>query len=379
MATPTTFDIVQQTMEGMSDSPETVETTSVDAPETAETLETEAASPETATVEETGETPPAPAEAPAPTTQTASADTVAAPKEDEVTLRALEAELLAKNPNLRKGRIPAARHQAILTRQRRLHEAQVKEFEVARAQATEYTSEEVQNRLRAASLFEHNPEVAVRQVLMHDPRYRAVFEALARELVPPAPATPPPAKSDEPAEPPKPDVLLADGTVGYSAEATKRLLAYQLQQERQTAAQDRQALEARVKAFEDQFKPFAERQAIDARLGESMTRMKALVDDARRTWPGFTDHEPAIRAELNKPGNERLTLDAAYRRVVVPNLSTSREQIEAEVRAKVLAELSKAKPASGRPSSPEFRDDAASGMSTEQIVRASLRQLEAAT
>lgn len=306
-------------------------------------------------------------------------DKAAASTDDESALAAIEAELVTKTPGLKKGRIPVSRHQAVLTRERRQAEEKIKALEAFKAKADDYGSESVQTALKVMKLAENHPEVFVKQVLLNDPRYRSVLEGLAK----PAPVAAPAAKAEEPiGEQPKPDVLLPDGTIGYSAQQMQKLLDWRLTSEKQSSKAEREALEKRLADLDAKFKPIQEQREAQEKVGSALSQMKALLDDARTNWPGFKDHEADIRAELSKPGNGRMGLDAAYRAVVLPRLMADKTKMEADIRASILAELNKAKPTDRRTTAgaaeATVNDDDTPADSTESIVKKALRELNAA-
>ena len=66
-------------------------------------------------------------------------------------------------------------------------------------------------------------------------------------------------------------------------------------------------------------------------------RIQRTIEEARR-WPQFNENEKEITTALR--GNNRLSLEAAYRQIVLPKLGASRDQM----RKDVLAEIQKAPP-----------------------------------
>ncbi len=82
------------------------------------------------------------------------------------------------------------------------------------------------------NLAEQRPDVFVKHVLLNDPRYVKVFEGMIEEAVAKRGATAAPAGAPAAApavtELPKPDSLLPDGSLGYSAEATQKVVEHHL-------------------------------------------------------------------------------------------------------------------------------------------------------
>lgn len=307
----------------------------------------------------------------------------AADADEAAQLAAIEAELVTKTPNLKKGRIPVSRHQAVLTRERRQAEEKIKALEGLRAAADQFNSEPVQTALKVMKIAQDNPDAFVRQILMNHPSYRPIFDALLKPSAQPGQTAPPETTTATvPTERPAPDVLLPDGTIGYSAKQTQALVDWFSAQERQSRTKERAELEKKLADLQGTIKPFQEEAVARREIGNAMQRMKTLLDDARKNWPSFSVHEAAIREELKKPGNERQTLEQAYRAVVVPKLATDRTKLEAELRQSILAELNKAKPVARNGATGAAvavaDDDNESSNPTEDIVRQSLRALNAA-
>lgn len=373
------------------DAGEVIETSETDA--AAEATDVEASGEETAGDHEgdTSETTPDPAtgteqETASETPVRAEESPAPAPDSKPVigkSLREIEEDLLRENPKLAKGRIPVVRHQAVLTKARAEAEAAMQPLRQA---AEEYRSEGTQARLKLAALAESDPDRFM-SVVLHDPRYRQVIESIARNLpkadAEPAKVAKAPAAAVEVEEAlpePKPDVLNDDGSFGYSQAQAAAHVRWQVQQERIRLQQHTKALEQKIAAIESQHKKTLEQQTHTAIVQDARVRMSTLLQTARETWAGFKEHEKEIGAELKKPGNERVTLDEAYRRVVMPKLAVTRETLKAQIRKEVLAEINKA-PAKApvtRPSSPDTTGVATSGpLSTEQIVRQQLRRAAA--
>lgn len=278
------------------------------------------------------------------TLEPAAGDPAAPPAEktaeqtEEDELKALETELTTAKPELSRGRISVSRHQAVLTRARRQAERQLEE---AKAASAAYEAPDFKERLAAIQLAETNADAFVNQVLMNNPNYRAVFDAMfetrlkthrpAQEDTKPAPV--------EVVEKPKPDYLYADGTVGYTAEGQEKLLAWQ-------AAELRKEHAAELKALRDELRPITEQHANAQQLNKSMQAKEVEVRNARSRWAGFKEYEKDILAELSKPGNERMGLEEAYDNVVPAKIaaktaqdSVTQEQLKATLRAELIKEM----------------------------------------
>lgn len=129
----------------------------------------------------------------------------------------------------------------------------------------------------------------------------AYHQELSRQLAGPSTAPAPP-EPDRPQRP-KPDLVAEDGTAAYSAPALDKYLEWQRQE-----------------LLTEWQKTLAPLQQTHKELQEQQARQDAWdeagveVDQARKGWIGFTEHEPAILAEIQKDG--RSTLLSAYNRVL---------------------------------------------------------------
>jgi uncharacterized protein YecT (DUF1311 family) len=167
---------------------------------------------------------------------------------------------------------------------------------------------------------------------------------------------------------PKPDKLFEDGSVGYSAEALEQLLEWE-------RAQLTKSLEAQFdQRLNERFKdvtPLLEQHRAETAFNHAKERMRPILENARKTWPKFADHEADIKAWLMAPGNERATLDDAYRAVVIPKLQGDRDAMRQEI----LAELNK-RPAAAAPAArPAKPVESRQGpRDLDEVVMDSLRQ-----
>lgn len=170
-----------------------------------------------------------------------------------------------------------------------------------------------------------DPKAFLEMLSGHDPRYRSFLE-------PPKVEPPPPPQSNQM---PEPDLTLQDGSKTYSIEGLKKLLEWNTGQ-----------VETRLlPKVDERLRPLTEREERAKSERELHERTQKVIADAQ-TWPGFKDHEGDIlkvlqedsdkaRAEKRRP---TLSLEAAYRQVVVPKLvsklaeddATRREQYAKE-------------------------------------------------
>lgn len=125
---------------------------------------------------------------------------------------------------------------------------------------------------------------------------------------------------------PEPDLRTEDGRPLYSAEQAAALVRYEVEQASK-ALEDRFA--QRFGPIEQSYHHGQQAAAIDAQIEEASA------------WPQFSDHLDAITdviAQANSRG-ERVTLEQAYMRVVLPKLASAREETLAAGRKAALAEL----------------------------------------
>lgn len=340
------------------------DTTSVEAAETPDSTE--------AVAETKADTEPA-AEGDKP-----AAEAKAEPSEED-DLKKLELELLEKTPTLGKGRIKVSRHQAVLTRTRRQAEAAqaaaVAEIQAKYDAVAKYEMPEWSERLQAIQIAETQPERFVKEVLLQTPEYQKVFDALVEAKLTERGAKPAEGgQAPAVAEMPKPDVINPDGSLGYSADGARALVAWELAN---AEKKFQGVLESKVSDLRKEITPLAEARRTEEQLRVAVERMKPILEDARTNWPGFKDHEPAIATEMRKPGNERMTIHDAYRKVVIPTFATDRAKLEAEITKRVLADLNRPKPRTGvAPGSvpAAVARDQNAPRDTEDVIRESLRR-----
>lgn len=270
----------------------------------------------------------APADPPEPTPAPAPSD------EDE--LKALEAELAAKTPTLNKGKIPASRHQAVLTRERRKHEAALKELQERYAP---YEDPAVKQRLQAFQLAETNPGLFVERLVQHPmfaPHVQRLTKAQQAELAAAAPA---PAQQAPPADlvAPKPDKLNDDGTLGYSPEQAQKFAEYQV-------AVVRRELAAEIAALKSTVNPIVEERRASENARQVIESVIPILETARARWADFATYEADIQAYMDRPDfpvglSAKDALERAYDAVVPARRKVDQERREAELRASWTKEL----------------------------------------
>lgn len=310
----------------MTDGLDAIISGAVERAEAAETASVSDSSADTGGDEAVVETADAPAEDTAGETAPAAVATEADSDPDVPDLSATE---------LAGPTIPVHRHKAVLTKARKQAEAIQKKLE-ALAWAE---SQDTRDKLRAIEVADQNPEVFLR-VLSEDPRFQPLLQQMfGAAPVAEKPATAHGQSTDAVSDRPQPDVLFPDGSVGFSAQATEKLLAWQTQEfERKF----QKSLEDRVGALTGEIKPVLEKHRGQVLFQEAVSRQRVVVENARQKWPGFAQHEAAVRDHLLRPGNENVSLEEAYREVVVPKMQSDREQIRKEVMAEMGTQKAKA-------------------------------------
>lgn len=155
------------------------------------------------------------------------------------------------------------------------------------------------------------------------PGYKEIFDSIAAATKEAQPAA---QSSVQPTEDmPQPNQQLADGSSVYDMDGLKALLAWH---EKQVENRLTTGFNSRLEPFEKQIK-YQEWQA------QVAPQIQKQIEEAR-TWPQFKEHEDEIAQALAADRN--LSLDGAYRKVVVPKLATDYNSM----RTKVLQEVRQA-------------------------------------
>lgn len=136
---------------------------------------------------------------------------------------------------------------------------------------------------------------------------------------------------------PAPDQQLGDGTMVYSMDGLKALLKWQADQS-ETRAVDRV-----TKQIEERYKPMESEWQAHQKVQAIIPQVQSQIADAR-TWPQFNENENEIVKALQ--GNDKLSLEGAYRQVVYPKLVADRTRMREEI----LKEVQKAPRATSAPS-----------------------------
>lgn len=110
------------------------------------------------------------------------------------------------------------------------------------------------------------------------------------------------------------------------------------------------------KRINERYQPLVEERDSDKRRKAQDARISAVKAEYY-TWEGARENEAAVAAAMAADG--RLSLEGAYRKVVLPKLKTDEAKIRSEERARVIAELKKAPASTGTAPAPARKAAAA--------------------
>lgn len=292
------------------------------------------------------------------------AEPEAPPVVSDDTLDSLKAELAGKRDN----RIPYSRVTKIVDKAVATATAVAKQE--AEASVAQYRTPEFQNGLTAMRVADESPEQFLTALAQADPRYAALLQGSSL-VAPKAPAGQPAAQQAPAEGSVEPDIQLSDGTLGYSADAIKRVLA--AERTAMTKLFETQ-LGERMKGLE----PIQQEHRIGKMRAEAETRVTAKVAAAEK-WPGFKEAQEEIAGAIHAATQrgETLSLEDAYIQHAIPKMQKKYTTDEAAVRAKVVAEMNKAaRAATGvAPAAPAGPVGPAGDTdSLEAVIRASLKR-----
>lgn len=174
--------------------------------------------------------------------------------------------------------------------------------------AEQYDRQQTEEAHRLYSWLDTDPQGA----------YEYLTGLMKRQGYLPEPQRPPSANGQQPQGlqgsdgRPLPDILIQEtGQRLYSAEQAEKLLDWKMQ------------------SLDSRFKPLEGMHSSQQARAEA----QSMIADAERNWPHFSDHAELIFKELQK--DRRLSLEGAYRRVVVPELKKlERQAVMQELRDK---------------------------------------------
>ena len=256
-----------------------------------------------------------------------------------------------RNLQGRENRLPYSRLRAILDRAKTGHAA---ELATSAARIAEFEKQQTgyQQQVDAMRIAEENPDVFLKALAEADPRYAKLLAREAREEQQEQPA-------QSAAQKPQPDILLPDGSLSYSAEGFERLADWK-------AEQREKALDAR---YSERFGGMEKDYKVQQHINAAIPRVQAQITDAQ-TWPLFKENQEEITAALT--ADRSLSLDGAYRKVVLPKLGNNRDSMRKEL----LAEINR-KPAAASRAIPGGAAPVNDGpQTTEDIVRSAVASLK---
>lgn len=221
----------------------------------------------------------------------------------------------------RENRIPYSRVKKIIEKREKDLEASF----TPKLAESEAKIKDYEGRLGQVAQFERvmreEPEKFV-AMLKTLPQYQAILAPKAQEATPPAQAQP---VDDMP----QPDEKLADGSLVYSMEGLKALNAWNRAQARKEVMDEVQKL----------YGPIQQEWQQQQHLNAMVPQIQAQIAEARK-WPLFNEHEADIVKALQ--ADQRLSLEGAYRQVVIPRMVPDRDKMRQEI----LKEIKKAPAAS---------------------------------
>lgn len=176
-------------------------------------------------------------------------------------------------------------------------------------------------------IMEHKPREFL-QMLSNLPAYKPFFEAVARVAqaqqsgTGAAPTTAPTVAGSTDDPMPQPNRKLTDGSEFYDMEGLQKLLDWQT---RQVEKRVTQQLESRVS---ERYGPIEQEWRRNQQIAQVMPIIEQQIAEAR-TWPLFSENEPAIIEALQK--DQRLSLEGAYRQIVVPKMTADKNRMRTEI------------------------------------------------
>lgn len=285
--------------------------------------------------------------------------------DEEAELKALELDLKAKTPTLR-GNIDVARHQAVLTRARNLHQ---KELEAAKAEAQQLAwakDPEVQATLQAMQLAGTDRKAFV-ELLLRDPEYANLIDwkQLKKEAVAEV-------KAQASSTRPGPNAKTPDGTQEYyDDKGLQALLDWHTQQASEKAKTEALAV------VEAKYGKIAEKFELEGIWNQALEAGKGQLEQARANWPQFKENEAAIKDCLAK--NPKYGLSEAYRDTVMTKMASEGKVNKEKMRRELLAEINGKAAAAGsvKPGSGVEKTSASNTVrSNEDIIREAIRGLQ---
>jgi hypothetical protein len=267
-------------------------------------LEGSEAAPESSLESAGSETTPVPAAAdpsiPAPT------ETPAPTPEEVPTVKMEEGEPQPKRAKY----MPMDRHDKVLAAAREESTKAVQQIKEQHQQELQ----SYQTRAQLLDVADQDPQRFLQALAAADPRYAQLLNGAIQGNGNghQAPA------ADPNADMPEPDAQFADGSVGYSPAGLRKLLDWNANNVESRIAQRYRALE--------------EKHQVDEQMRGAVGRVQQKVQNAMQ-WEGFADNQNEIAAVLK--ANRQMSLDDAYRQVVLPKLKADRNTMRAQLLAEI--------------------------------------------
>lgn len=285
-----------------------------------------------------------------------------------------------KKFGLQKEAFPGKENRIPYSRVRKIVEKAVKDAETGytpKLKEFEAKVQDYEGRLTKVAQFE---KIMVEEpdrfmtMLMSLPQYQTYFAQRNAAPIEPSVQSVPdqstPQVDDDPM--PEPDKELADGSRVYSLEGFKAREEWNRRQARKEVMAEVQKTFGPIKqSYEEHIQ---ERQRQEYYSNVIIPQITAQINQARQ-WPLFNENEAEITKALDK--DKSLSLEGAYRQVVLPKLVSSRDQM----RQDVIKELKKvpsstAVPSGGvKPNPVTSRPAGAGPRDLEEVIREKVEEL----
>lgn len=165
---------------------------------------------------------------------------------------------------------------------------------------------------------------------------------------------------------PQPNEQLPDGSMVYNDAGLKALQDWQAAR---IEAKLTKAYEARLAEVDKQYAPLRQKWEADQHLARIQPQIQKQIEDARK-WPQFNENEDEITKALQ--ADNTLSLEGAYRQVVIPKLQANRDTM----RHSLLEEIKKVPQSTSTPIRGATKPNQApvGPQSTEDIITQSLKE-----
>lgn len=279
----------------------------------------------------------------------------------------------------RENRIPYSRVTKIVDKARKEVEStwtpKVTELE-AKVKEYEPKVKDYEDRLTKVAEFENvmlKDHKQFLNMLYTIPGYKEIFDSM---VTPAADTTITPV--DPTADMPQPDQKLSDGSTVYSMEGLKKLMSWQAAQVEAKVAKE---FEGKLSETTGKYAPLLEKYQAEQQIQAAIPKIQADIAEARK-WPQFNENEADIIKALQ--ADRKLSLEGAYRQVVVPKLATAQTTaqtdqaaLRAKMREELLAEIKAAPTSTSAPIRGATRATVSPNGPTdmEEVIRQSIQGL----